>query len=187
MQKEYDLSLHVGEAKRPMVLDDVLSVETLLRLNPHWIIDTVDDYNDRYSADLKDYVSGEEFSLEGTLERVAGGNIVLTLDHERCHKIAISITDGDLQATVTYPCLEEELSEEEERYVVLWLRSVKEYLRMYLKDTLYSKFSRYIMNKITLQMTPSQRKISLMLIRFTIVEIFVIFLIVIGYVIFVLK
>ncbi len=43
------------------------------------------------------------------------------------------------------------------------------------------------MNRIILKMTPSQRKISLMLIRLTVVEIFVILLIVVGYVIFVLK
>ena len=58
---------------------------------------------------------------------------------------------------------------------------------MYLKNTLNTVFFRYIMNKIILKMTPSQRKISLMLIRLTVVEIFVILLILVGYVIFVLK
>jgi len=87
---------------------------------------------------------------------------------------------------VTYN-LEEEPDEAVERLVVLWIRSIKEYLRMYLKNTLNTIFFRYIMNKIILKMTPSQRKISLMLIRLTVVEIFVILLIVIGYVIFVLK
>lgn len=187
MQKKYDLSLPVGDAKRSLVLDDVLSVDTLLRLNPHWIIESVDENTENYLADLKDYVSGEGFCLEGTLLRVENGNIVLTLNHEKYSEIALFIADGSLQAEVTFPCEDEELSEEDERFVVLWLRSVKEYLRMYLKDTLYSRFSRYIMNRITLQMTPSQRKISLMLIRFTVVEILVIVFIVIGYVIFVLK
>lgn len=187
MQKEYDLSLSVAEAKHPLVLGEVLSVDTLLRLNPHWIIESVDDCNEHYSAELKDYVTGEEFSLEGSFERVEDGKVVLTLNHEKYSTITFFIADGSLQAAVTYLYGEDDLGEEDERYVVLWLRSVKEYLRMYLKDTLYAKCSRYIMNKVTLQMNPSQRKISLMLIRFTVVEIFVILFVVIGYVIFVLK
>lgn len=187
MQKEYDLSLPVGEAKRPLVYGDLLSVETLLRLNPHWIIESVEEEGGDFSASLKDYVTDEEFSLSGTLASSGQDTIVLTLDHEKYQEIEFFTTNGKLFANVTYPCVEEELIEEDERYVVLWLRSVKEYLRMYLKETLYAKCSRYIMNKVTLQMNPSQRKISLMLIRFTGVEILVIFFIVVGYVIFVLK
>ena len=187
MQKEYDLSLSVGSAKKPIVLGELLPVETLLRLNPHWIIESVDEEDGHFTARLKDYVSGVEFPLTGTLVISEVGEIVLTMDHEKFQGVEIFTTDGNLFATVTYPYDEDELAEEDERYVVLWLRSVKEYLRLYLKESLYARFFRYVMNKVSLQMTPSQRKISLMLIRFTVVEIFVIFLIVVGYVLFVLK
>ena len=187
MQKEYDLSLPAGDAKRPLILGDLLPVETLLRLNPHWIIENVEEGDDHFSANLKDYVTDVSFCLKGTLTISGQNTITLTMDHEKYQAIDIYITDGSLLATVTYPCVEEELIEEDERYVVLWLRSVKEYLRMYLKDTMYARMSRYVMNKITLPMNPSQRKISLMLIRFSAVEILVILLIVVGYVVFVLK
>ena len=187
MQKEYDLSLTVGTARTPLLLGELLSVETLLRLNPHWIIEGVEVGGDSFTACLKDYVTDEAFSLAGTLIVTQTGQLVLTMDHDTYQVVNISITDEKLIATVTYGRDEEDLSEELERYVVLWLRSVKEYLRMYLKDSLYTRGSRYIMNKIILQMTPSQRKISLMLIRFTVVEIVVILLIVVGYFVFVLK
>lgn len=187
MQKEYDLRLPVGEAKKPLVPGELLSVETLLRLNPHWIIESVEVRDGSFTAHLKDHVTDEAFTLAGTLTATQTGQVVLTMDHDIYQVVDITVADGNLRVTVTYDCDEEELTEEVERYVVLWLRSVKEYLRMYLKDSLYARGSRYILNKIVLQMTPSQRKISLMLIRFTVVEIVVIVLIVVGYFIFVSK
>jgi hypothetical protein len=101
--------------------------------------------------------------------------------------VEVFISDDKLMGLVEYGCEEDELAEDVERHVVLWLRSVKEYLRMYLTNSLNARVFRYIMNRVILKMTPSQRKISLMLIRLTVVEIFIILLIVVGYVVFVLK
>ncbi|PHR28457.1 MAG: hypothetical protein COA36_06160 [Desulfotalea sp.] len=187
MQKEYDLSLPVAEAKNPLVLGKLLSIETLFRLNPHWMLESVEEENGNFEAHLKDHVTEQEFSLSGTIAAPEKGRLVVTLDHEIYQSIEIFTTKENLMGVVTYGCTEEELTEEVERHVVLWLRSVKEYLRMYLKESLNAKIFRYVMNKIVLTMTPSQRKISLMLIRITVVEIIVILFIVVGYVIFVLK
>lgn len=147
----------------------------------------MDESDDSFTASLKDHVSDTEFTVKGTVTAVDKNRFVLSMDHESYRGVEIFITDDKLMAVVHYGYGEEELTEEVERFIVLWLRSVKEYLRMYLTNSLNARLFRYAMNRVILKMTPSQRKISLMLIRLTVVEIFVILLIVVGYVIFVLK
>lgn len=186
MKKEYDLSLPVQGKKKPLSLTDLLSIETLLRLNPHWIVEDLTEDNGTFTVDLKDHETERTFQLSGSLAFTDAQTLELAFEQGHYSKIRLFPKDSGFWAEVTYN-LEEEPDEALERLVVLWVRSIKEYLRMYLKNTLNTIFFRYIMNKIILKMTPSQRKISLMLIRLTVVEIFVILLIVIGYVIFVLK
>ena len=186
MQKEYDLSLPVAEAKTPLDLGKLLSIETFLRLNPHWIIEAVEESGDSFTASLKDHVTGTDFTVKGAVT-IASNRLIISMDHEAYRSIEVFITVDKLMGGVDYGFEENELTEEVERHVVLWLRSIKEYLRMYLTNSLNAKVFRYMMNRVILKMNPSQRKISLMLIRITVVEIFVILLIVVGYVIFVLK
>ena len=74
-----------------------------------------------------------------------------------------------------------QLSSEEEQDLTLWLQSIRQYLRLYLKTTPNTLFFRFLMNKALLKMNPSQRKISLMIYRFTLLEIVVILIILVGY------
>lgn len=186
MQKEYDLNLPVQGKKKPLSLTDLLSIETLLRLNPHWIVENLDEDNGTFTVALKDHETEHIFQLSGSLAFSDTQTLELAFEQGDYSKIRLFPKDSGFWAEVIYN-VKEEPDEAVERLVVLWIRSIKEYLRMYLKNSLNTIFFRYIMNKIILKMTPSQRKISLMLIRLTVVEIFVILLIVIGYVIFVLK
>ena len=187
MQKEYDLSLPIQGKKLPLCLTDLLSVETFFRLNPHWIIENLVAENGAFTAALKDHESEKSFQLTGILSSLDTRTLEVAFDQGDYRKIRLFAKDGGFWATVIYSSDDKEPDEAVERHIVLWIRSIKEYLRMYLKNTPNTIFFRYIMNRIILKMTPSQRKISLMLIRLTVVEIFVILLIVVGYVIFVLK
>jgi hypothetical protein len=189
MQKEYDLNLPAHGKKKPLSLADLLSVETLLRLNPHWIVEKLDEENGSFSASFKDHETEKTFQLTGSLAFPDAQTLELSFDEGYYQKIRLFPKDSTFWSEVVYRTEEEqqEPGEDIERHVVLWIRSIKEYLRMYLKNTINTVFFRYIMNRIILKMTPSQRKISLMMIRLTVVEILVILFIVIGYVIFVLK
>jgi len=187
MQKEYDLSLPMTEAKVPLNLGVILSIDTFFRLNPHWIVEEIEENGDGFVASLKDHVSGSDFTVKGELATSKGNRFEITMEHEAYRSIEVFISSDKLMGAVEYGVADDELTEEVERHVVLWLRSVKEYLRMYLTNGLNARVFRYMMNRVILKMTPSQRKISLMLIRITVVEILVILLIVVGYVIFVLK
>lgn len=187
MKKEYDLQLPLEKAKRPILPEKLLLAENILRLNPHWIVEKFSGDSNQFQADLKDHATGSSFQLSGSLSSASKARLTITLSHKDYKSIELYQDKGSIWGTVVYNCETDTVDEEIEKHVVLWLRSIKEYLRMYLKDSLNAKFFRYIMNKIILQMTPSQRKISLMLIRITVVEILVILFIVVGYVIFVLK
>jgi hypothetical protein len=68
--------------------------------------------------------------------------------------------------------------------LLLWIRAIKEYIRIYLKSTPVTLFFRVFMNTMMLKMDPSQRKICLMMAKITAVELLVILLVVIGYGVF---
>lgn len=187
MQKEYDVSLPLVEGKTVLNLDRILTVETFFRLNPHWIIEDIQQEGANFTAHMKDHVSGDDFTVKGELVTAKSNRFVIGMDHDAYRAIEIFTTPEKLMGHVDFGVEDDELTEEVERHVVLWLRSIKEYLRMYLTNSLNARVFRFMMNRVILKMTPSQRKISLMLIRITVVEILVILLIVVGYVIFVLK
>ena len=67
MQKEYDLNLPVHGKKKPLSLTDLLSIETLLRLNPHWIVEKLTEENCTFEATLKDHETELIFELSGFL------------------------------------------------------------------------------------------------------------------------
>ncbi|HSO18287.1 MAG TPA: hypothetical protein VLT88_02445, partial [Desulfosarcina sp.] len=73
------------------------------------------------------------------------------------------------------------LAEKDEQNLTLWLQSIRQYLRLYLTTTPYTLFFRWLMNRALLHMNPSQRKICLMIYRFTVLEVVVILIILIGY------
>lgn len=187
MEKEYDLNLPLCGKKKELNPGQLLSTENILRLNPHWIVEEFGSKGETFTADLRDHETGQPFQLHGSLSSKGADTLVLTLSHENFTGLRLFAKSEGFWAGVSYSSGQEQPTEDVERHVVLWIRSIKEYLRMYLNNAPNAVVFRYLMNRVILKMTPSQRKISLMLIRITIVELFVILLIVIGYVIFVLK
>ncbi|MBI5379907.1 MAG: hypothetical protein HZA23_07130 [Nitrospirae bacterium] len=62
-----------------------------------------------------------------------------------------------------------------EAELIFWLRSLREYLRLHERSTLWTRAFRWIMDRYWIPMSPSQRKVSILVIKITIAE-FVIFL-----------
>ncbi|WP_457575380.1 hypothetical protein [Desulfomarina sp.] len=178
MKKEYDLYLPFNGRSGAELLQKV-SAEQFFRLNPHWNIKQFSLKQRAFSLEGEDHGSGTPFVFSGTF--VSDNTIVIEITDHYWHRIIISGKGSTVSAQVFYS---REPSEDEERHVVLWLRSIKEYLRLYLKTNPVTLLFRTIMDRIILKMNPSQRKISLMIIRITIVELFVILLIIVGYVFF---
>ncbi len=177
MLKSYDLFLDFTNKNCENIFT-LIKKEFIFRLNPHWIITDIDIQADRYSIDITDHASGNPSHLSGQI--VLNGEYLLQLssDNSEWKTISFFIKSNSLHAEVLFATSP---TDEQERFLVLWLRSIKEYLRLYLHNSINTRLFRMVMNKVILQMTPSQRKICLMLIRLTVVELVVILLILVGW------
>lgn len=187
MEKTYPLNLPCEFKGNILEPGTLLDAEKFIRLNPIWIIQELQENGGRFQANLKNHDTEVEFTLSGTIDTADPGSFKVSFSEGEVGAIVI-VPDGDtFSATVNYlnPDFQEESTEE--RDIVMWLRSIQEYLRLHSKKSLNSLLFRFIMNRVVLKMTPSQRKISLMLLRITAIELLVIVLIVAGYVFFVLR
>jgi len=177
MQKEYDLFLPWESRKHNDILARI-KPENFFRLNPHWVINSFTLAPETYSSEITDHESEQAKTLAGSYYINAEGFPVVSAENHDWQLLRFFEKDGSLHASVTYG---EDPPEEVETLVVLWLRSIKEYLRLYTKSSINTRFFRFIMNRVILQMNPSQRKISLMLIRLTMLEILLIIALVVGW------
>lgn len=178
MEKEYELHLQLAQGQQNKFLGDHLLLEQIIRLNPYWKITEITGSTGEYEINGEDHETAVPFAVKGEFETSEANGVTITAKEESWSSITFFERDGAAWATVNY---HEEPDEAEEQKIVYWLRSIREYLRLYVTSNLWTKAHRYMMNKILLPMSPSQRKISLMMIRVTIVEIVVIIAIVAGY------
>lgn len=187
MNREYALNLPTQGKRHPLSPATLLNAERCLRLNPHWAIEEFSEIDGVFTVKGRDHESEVPFELRGSICATDDDHFEISFEDGAYERILLFPQDDVYASRVTYrsPLIDED--SDREKQMVLWLRSIREYLRLYLNNGLNSLFFRFLMNKVLLTMTPSQRKISLMLIRFTVVELFVILLIVVGYTIFVLK
>lgn len=187
MKKEYELNLPITDKTLEILPGNLIDAEKLIRLNPLWTVLTFKQDGDTFQAELKDYSSEREFILNGRFVTDMPETLNVEFTEGDYTLISIRPVEDNYLATVVYTDPEFEEESEQEHHTVMWLRGIQEYLRLYQKKTINTVVFRYIMNRIVLTMTPSQRKICLMLLRLTVVEVVVILIIVIGYVFFVLN
>jgi len=178
MEKTIDLGLTLPAAA---ALDwrAVLDPERLLRLHPHWHVEVLEGNQDRVQARLKDHATDEVFDFAfglvfpGPHEFVitpAAGPVTALRFFTRNERVHVGVTTAGGR-----------LAEKEEQNLTLWLQSIRQYLRLYLTTTPYTLLFRWLMNRSLLRMNPSQRKICLMIYRFTVLEVVVILIILVGY------
>lgn len=180
MNKEYDLFLPWDNTKSAEIFS-AIDDELFFRLNPHWVIDSFSSSSGAYSVEITDHATDQSVALEGAVTQGSTGFPEISSDSDDWQAISFCERNGTLHAEVTYT---DAPSEEVERQLVFWLRSIKEYLRLYATNTINTRFFRMLMNRVILKMTPSQRKISLMLIRITALELLVILVILVGWFVF---
>ncbi|MEA3547219.1 MAG: hypothetical protein U9R66_06110 [Thermodesulfobacteriota bacterium] len=180
VSKEFDLGLQLSA---DFDLQPLFPHDRLLRLHPHWFVTDFKADGSSFSVDIKDYATEEEFFLTGLVVYPDASPELLRIELsgglER--KIIFLIRDGKLKVQVV--SMEGEVVDNET--FLLWIRGIREYIRIYLKRTPATLFARLLLNRMVLQMNPSQRKICMMIAKITVVEVLVIVLIVVGYVFFV--
>jgi hypothetical protein len=183
MQKEYDLALDLKGHDAALLFRQCFDAEKLLRLHPHWFVEEMKEGLEGVRARIKDHATETHFDIRFSLVFGEPSVMSLKFENESLNDITLFNKNSRLYASVSGNMSEQEL---DQRYGLgLWLRSIREYLRLFVRTTPNTIFFRFIMDHAVLKMNPSQRKVSLMILRFTALEILVIVLIVIGYVIFV--
>lgn len=156
--------------------------EKLLRLHPHWYLEACSEKGGMTRARLRDHATEAVFSISFSLSFPDRTSMVLDFENGPFEQISIHPEGGVFRVAATGPG--GELSAGDEESLELWLHSFHHYLRLYLRNTPNRLLFRFLLNQVLLKMNPSQRKISLMIIRFTLLEIVVILIIVIGYILF---
>jgi len=182
-QKEYDLALDLKGRDTSLLFKCLYDPEKLLRLHPHWCFESLQKEHNSVKALVKDHATDININITFKLVTSEPNRLTLEFTEGPLHSISLYAQEGRLFAAVSADITEKEY---DQRYGLgLWLRSIKEYLRLFITATPNTLFFRFIMDHAVLKMDPSQRKVSLMILRFTALEILVIVLIVVSYVIFV--
>lgn len=182
MENRIDLTL-AARVRPAWPMERIFDEEKLLRLHPHWHIESFTVSDDRVLANLKDHATEIAFERVFRLSFPAADRMRIDFDNGPVSRLDLVPSEGRF-----FFVLEPRnavIPETEQQQLTLWLQSIREYLRLYLKATPNHMMFRFFMNRVMLRMNPSQRKISQMILRFTLLEILVIVLIVVGYVLFV--
>lgn len=188
MKKKYDLLLPATAADLDIL--KLLDENKLVRLHPHWFIEDEEHRDGILFVSLRDYATEQVFSLGLKLDLTPGPDdpvdsriiMRIILFDYGAKELLFFARQGKTQVQVRYDGEQED--DKLEQDMLLWIRSIQEYLRIYATTTPYTVFFRLLMNRMVLQMDPSQRKICLMITKITVVELVVILVIVIGYVSF---
>ena len=179
-------AVDLGLQKLPSDFDllPLFSGDRLLRLHPNWFVSDFVQKDISFTANIKDYVTEIEFPLSGSFAFNENEEDLLTITLAEPINRQVRFFKQNNRLKVQISSIDEEPDADDP--LLLWIRAIKEYIRIYLKKTPFTLFFRLLMNKMVLRMDPSQRKICLMIAKITAVVLVVIVLLVIGYVIYVL-
>lgn len=124
----------------------------------------------RYKLDLVDDVSGQDAGDEIIIEEYREGRRIVWAFQEEKRNVIFDIQpreNGSRLIIREIYHLPENIRpghiDRLSRDHLMWVRSIAQYLRLYEKDTFYHRFMRRVMEKIWLPMTPSQRRIALLI------------------------
>lgn len=188
MTSEYDLRLSLSPQQETALanLSRWLPVDRLLHLHPHWFVQTLREENGVWQADIRDYATDKAFGLRFRVSFGAPNGDVMRLEFTEgpYRKLRFFRRERGLHVEAGWPeGLDKGTSfREKDLDLQLWLRSIREYLRLYLRDSLRARWTRLVMNRMLLRMNPSQRKICIMILRITLVEIIIIIGIIVVFV-----
>ena len=167
----------------------ILTENKLVHLHPHWFVEAEERRDGILFVELRDYETDRIFSLGLQCNASPPHNENDTKSIMQIRLVdygateLLFFTDND-KTRVRVRYAGQQAEEEVEQDVLLWIRAVQEYLRLYTSTTPYTFIFRIIMNKMMLQMNPSQRNITIMITKITIIELLVILILVVGYVYF---
>lgn len=147
-------------------------IERLLRLNPQWGVISIEgdlraakgaqfvvnlryDRSEKeviYKAKVADYIEGELISIR--------------LDSDLMSRFfSFAVIDDGVASVIKYNetgC--GEIQAEEKREIFLWMRSIANYITIEEKKTLFSRLWKKFLDKVWLKMSPSGKRIALIIV-----------------------
>ena len=188
IEQVLDLKLEPAAIAR-LDIATIITEHKLVHLHPHWFLDEEEEQGDTLVVQLRDYETDRKFSMGLRL------HVFPEQEEEGQKKIMrIQLVDYGATELLFFTCEDktrvriqynsQQERQEVEQEILLWIRAIQEYLRLYTTTTPHTFIFRILMNKMMLQMNPSQRNICIMITKITIIELLVILILVVGYVYF---
>ncbi len=179
------------------VFDQFCGLERVFRLNPHWTVQRFVvspgprlQSGSRIDAEIEDYATGEVYRLDGECTGFEPPK-TLILEYgdspKRRTKFFIGEVDGGSRITV-----EETYGDEEDedrlqwhrQQLEFWVRSIIAYLRLLVRPGVKAGITRWFMNRFWIPATPSGRRISIFVLKLSLVELVLIVAILVGWALF---
>lgn len=143
-------------------------LEKWFRLNPEWEVLSIEGAchikkGDRFRLKVR-YDSAETLvNYDGVVEELIDGSLLsVRLNAEKPRRITVRFGDkGATSILRQEEVMENEVSPMEYRELTSWLNSVAWYLILQNKNTPWSKFWKFFMDRLWLKMSPSGRRIVL--------------------------
>lgn len=147
-------------------------IERLLRLNPQWAVLSVEGdltpmKGIQFTVNIRYDRSEKEIKYTARIaEFVEGDFLTIRLDADVMSRVfSMTVRDEGASSIIEYnESSGEELSVEEKREINLWLQSIANYIKVQEKKTLFSKAWKWVLDKIWLKMSPTGRRIVLIII-----------------------
>jgi hypothetical protein len=174
------VSLPVSEKLAFQVVSDV---DLILRLSPYWSLKKfiplsagIPGTGSRFEAVIEHY--GKELTESLILEIVEfykNEKISLKIEEGILKRINFVIESNSEGVRLTHQFLldseDESIIKGSEHELYYWLRSIGEYLKLAGGGSFYKKLFRWFMDKVWLRMTLSERKIAIIMVSISIIEI----------------
>ncbi|MBI5025931.1 MAG: SRPBCC family protein [Nitrospirae bacterium] len=182
---EASIEVSLDKSKVFAILSDI---EKIYRLSPYREVKSIEppvsyplQINSQYSIKLVRYEDESELNCIMKVNELRENEfLALNISGDKTVERTYHLEDVSGKVRITqresFMCSEEEseaLSRKNLREIQFWLRSIGEYLRLYEKPTLWRKGFLCFMDRFWIPMSPSQRKISILVIKITILELFI--------------
>ena len=146
-------------------------LETWFRLNPQWHVLSVEESRPvkkghRFLLKVKYDRDNEAIDYDGVVEEFVDGDFLsVRLNAQKPKYVTVSCADkGGGSLLQQQEVVENEPSETDRQELASWLKSVAWYLMLQNKNTSASKVWKFFMDKVWLKMSPTGRRVVLLVI-----------------------
>jgi hypothetical protein len=168
---DYSFTLKIPCSKEK-VFSFFCDIEKFFRLNPQWELlslegEVVLKKGSNFLVHTRHDRSETEFKYNATVDDLVKGEFFTISLEAETHSMlfTISVKDGGDFSIIEYnETMEEEISAARKREINLWIKSIANYILTQEKKTPFSRAWKWFLDKIWLKMSPSGKRIVLIVV-----------------------